>query len=1282
MPVGTIPPQELPSGGSATVHVSGFFRDPDGDRLTYFVTTSKPNVVTAAVSGMIVTLTGVAKGTATITVTATDPGGLGAQQSFTANVPNQPPRAVGELPSLQLAAGDSVAIDVASYFEDPDGDVLTYAATTSDATVATTSVSDTLMTVEAVGEGAATVTVTATDPDGLSVDQEVSATVVAPELTIEDFISIAEANGFGGTARRGGPPTEGDGPSVSLAISSLDIINGGTVRSPVTADEQFTTLYVFVGGVERESSGSRSVVGPAVRQGDQVVTGANKAVDSRLLPRNRTVARGRPTSGDRVLVDGYYEVGLPAATNSANILLQFPQSMPSTEFDLILGAASGTGAVGSYASLPVTVVVVGTGDIQISLSWDSDADLDLHVVEPSGEEIYYGNSVSQTGGTLDLDSNSACGSTQPRNENTTWPSGRAPTGTYVVRVNHWSNCGAGLTNYVVRVTAGEHSEVHTGSFTGRGNWGGRGSGITMTTFSFGAGGNRGPLPVGAIPPDTIEVGASVTRSLSSYFSDPDGDQLTYAAATSNSSIGAVSISGSTLTVTGVGPGTATVTVTARDPGNLIARQAYHVTVTDQGAAAEALMALYNSTDGPNWTRSDNWGTDAPLGEWYGVTTDERGRVTRLDLRDNGLSGPITAELGRLTSLRYLHLSFNRVTAGNQADADLESRVTPVPDLRSGRHLGSPGPPPVDHRRLDEDPSTAPPRSFELAQMSELAATGDDLGTQGVRQAGLTGPIPPELGNLAELDTLGLTRNSLTGPIPPELGNLRNLRALWLGNNQLVDSIPPELGNLQELHSLALWQNRLTGSIPPELGRLGHLRALSLGGNPLTGSIPPELGRLGNLQDLLLWENQLTGSIPPELGSLGNLTSLNLTRNGLSGAIPRELGSLDRLTALALGGNSSISGAIPRELGDLTGLVELYLWGNDLSGSIPPELSNLANLTVLSLHTNRLSGPLPLTMANLDSLSTFWFQDTELCVPRDADFQAWLASLESVRTSGLTCGGPDGFRIDLVLASYLTAAQESVFRGAAERWMTVLAATELPDFEAQEWSCGDDSRFDGYAAIDDVMIVAVVEEIDGPGGTLASAGPCWTRRDGLPIYGRMSFDSADLRLSEQMGHLDKLVLHEMGHVLGIGTIWDDFELLRNPASVSEAPDTHFTGPLAIAAFDEAGGTRYDGAKVPVENTGGEGTWNGHWREAVMEAELMTGWAEEGGTEPLSAITIQSLADLGYAVDATVADHYRLPRADAARKIEKGRLIPYGNDIWRGPIIVADSAGRVVRVIRPR
>ncbi len=178
---------------------------------------------------------------------------------------------------------------------------------------------------------------------------------------------------------------------------------------------------------------------------------------------------------------------------------------------------------------------------------------------------------------------------------------------------------------------------------------------------------------------------------------------------------------------------------------------------------------------------------------------------------------------------------------------------------------------------------------------------------------------------------------------------------------------------------------------------------------------------------------------------------------------------------------------------------------------------------------------------------------------------------------------------------------------------------------------------------------------------------------------MEFDVADLDGLERLGKLEETVAHEMGHVLGIGTLWDGLGLLRNPAWDTEPPDTHFTGPLAIEAFDEAGGRGYRGAKVPVENTGGPGTENAHWREAALMLELMTGYMNIGGSEPLSAITIQSLADIGYEVDVTLAEPYRLPSADAARAIDPDRLLPYGDDIWRGPIVIMDPDGRIVRVI---
>ena len=153
---------------------------------------------------------------------------------------------------------------------------------------------------------------------------------------------------------------------------------------------------------------------------------------------------------------------------------------------------------------------------------------------------------------------------------------------------------------------------------------------------------------------------------------------------------------------------------------------------------------------------------------------------------------------------------------------------------------------------------------------------------------LSGEIPAELGNLANLQELGLGGNQLSGEIPAELGNLTNLQDLFLWNNELTGSIPAELGNLTNLQRLYLSMNQLTGEIPARLGNLSNLEVLWLRDNQLTGPIPGELGGLGNLELLLLSRNQLTGEIPAELGGLANLELLLLSRNQLTGEIPAEL----------------------------------------------------------------------------------------------------------------------------------------------------------------------------------------------------------------------------------------------------------------------------------------------------------------------------------------------------------------------------------------------------------
>ena len=166
------------------------------------------------------------------------------------------------------------------------------------------------------------------------------------------------------------------------------------------------------------------------------------------------------------------------------------------------------------------------------------------------------------------------------------------------------------------------------------------------------------------------------------------------------------------------------------------------------------------------------------------------------------------------------------------------------------------------------------------------------------------------------------------------------------------------------------------------------------------------------------------------------------------------------------------------------------------------------------------------------------------------------------------------------------------------------------------------------------------------------------------------------------------LHEIGHVLGVGTLWDHLGFLQNPSWNNPNADTHFNGPLAIAAFNKAGGRNYTGAKVPVEKKG-RGAWS-HWRSFVFSGELMD-WSQSprlGFNRPLSAITIQSLADLGYSVDVTQADPYTLPDASAKPSAKIAASSTHAQPEWscgtgqqQEPIYVVDPQGRIVRTISP-
>lgn len=244
---------------------------------------------------------------------------------------------------------------------------------------------------------------------------------------------------------------------------------------------------------------------------------------------------------------------------------------------------------------------------------------------------------------------------------------------------------------------------------------------------------------------------------------------------------------------------------------------------------ETLEVLYKATRGPNWTTSDNWLSDAPLADWYGVETDESGRVTHLRLSQNGLSGSIPPEFGGLSRLELLWLSSNDLSGSIPAE------------------LGN------------------------LANLKQLTLGANNL----------TGPIPSELGDLARLDVLQLNGNALTGAIPPDIGNLQNLRWLALFGNNLTGPIPSELANLTLLWELRLDDNDLSGSLPPELGRLSRLIILNLNRNAFTGAVPREFGALTALEELgVVWNAGLSGVLPTSLTALRRLETFVVSGTGL------------------------------------------------------------------------------------------------------------------------------------------------------------------------------------------------------------------------------------------------------------------------------------------------------------------------------------------------------------------------------------------------------------------
>ena len=605
---GSIPAQTLTVGGrAASVNIAQYFSDPDGDALTYTASSSRTGIVMAVLSGNTVTLTPVTAGTAMVTVTARDPGGLSATQSIAVTVEddggtNRAPQAIGSIPAQTLTAGGRAAsVNIAQYFSDPDDDALTYTASSSRTGIVMAVLSGSTVTLTPVTAGTAMVTVTARDPGGLSATQTVAVTVddaggtnvcsrtpqvrdaivaVSPVTTCSaltdahlaaitelnlhyDFITSLKEGDFVGLSslmslRLDDNRLRSLPASVFSGLSSLDRLDldNNYLRSlPASVFSGLSSLRVLVLGGTNEL---RSLP-------DGVFSGLSSL---ELLDLSNNELRSLPdgvfselswletlylsNNELRSLPDGVFS-GLPLwylGLNDNEL-----RSLPDGVFSGLSQLRHLRLQDNPVDPLPVTVSLVSAGTGAFKATAHTGAP--FNIVVP----------VSVTNGTIE----GAVTTTT-----VTIRAGRVDTGPLAVTRTPGAT---GAVTADIGTLPGLPTDADSGGTRSHQGY----ALVKSADLPLDIATNRAPRATGSIPAQTLTVGGSaVSVNVAQYFTDPDGDALTYTVRSSRTGTAGVAVSGTTVTLTPVAAGSATITVTGRDPGGLSATQAIAVTVDDDG----------------------------------------------------------------------------------------------------------------------------------------------------------------------------------------------------------------------------------------------------------------------------------------------------------------------------------------------------------------------------------------------------------------------------------------------------------------------------------------------------------------------------------------------------------------------------------------------------------------------------------------------------------------------------------------------------------------------------
>ena len=447
----------------------------------------------------------------------------------------------------------------------------------------------------------------------------------------------------------------------------------------------------------------------------------------------------------------------------------------------------------------------------------------------------------------------------------------------------------------------------------------------------------------------------------------------------------------------------------------------------------ALMDLYESTNGDNWYNNTGWPSMTPetMGDAVGIEVNSSGRVVTIDMQSvrmsgdsqlgNNLSGTLPETIGNLTKVEVLKLKTNNLSG---------SIPSSIGNMTSLRWLALGG------QRCDVDLT-----DYQWNENNHRSCPGE-YGKEWQETNAFSGPIPPEIGNLTNLELFEARRQYLTGSIPPEIGNLTNLVGLFLndqkGANPLGGELPTAMGNLKKLMHLHLDSRSndapaFTGNVPQEMLALTELRHIRLRGNNFDGPIPKF--DTYDLRVITLNENNFTGEFPIEYfqGENPLLTNFMISNNELSGTLPTNMvpatyngreWPYNSMSKFNIDGNN-FTGPIPDWMQEMRGLQVFDVSSNELSdGGFPDKLLDRSDLKTLMLDGNSLGGNLPDKEWATDRILTIYASGNNFTGPIPDSWQT-LATNQT-RSNGM----------------YIFYLQDNFLEGVIPRWFADLEADRI------------------------------------------------------------------------------------------------------------------------------------------------------------------------------------------------------------------------------------------------